>query len=55
MLEKTLMKYLPFACTSLVDLVDDDVLCFGSLTTTHREAALLTSTAQHGGLREVSA
>jgi hypothetical protein len=27
MLEKTLMKYLPFAYTILVDLVDDDVLC----------------------------
>jgi hypothetical protein len=25
--EEILIKYLPFACTSLVDLVDDDVLC----------------------------
>jgi hypothetical protein len=24
---ETLTKYLSFACTSLVDLVDDDVLC----------------------------
>jgi hypothetical protein len=24
---ETLTKYLPFACMSLVDIVDDDVLC----------------------------
>jgi hypothetical protein len=26
MLKKTIMKYLPFACTSLVDIVNGDVL-----------------------------
>jgi hypothetical protein len=34
-------------------LVDDDVLFLVSLTTTHGEVGLPTSTAQHGGLREV--
>jgi hypothetical protein len=47
------MKYLPCACASLVVFVDDDVLFLVSLTTTHREAGLPTSTAQRGGLREV--
>jgi hypothetical protein len=37
----------------LVSLVDDDVLFFASLTTTHGEAGLPTSMAQRGGLREV--
>jgi hypothetical protein len=37
----------------LVSLVDDDVLFLASLTTTHGEAGLPTSTAQRGGLREV--
>jgi hypothetical protein len=32
--------------------VDDDVLFLASLTTTHGEFGLPTSTAQHGGLRE---
>jgi hypothetical protein len=35
--------------------VDDDVLFLASLTTTHGEASLPTSTAQHGGLCEVGA
>jgi hypothetical protein len=39
----------------LCSLVDDDVLFLTSLTTTHGEAGLLTSTAQRGGLREVGA
>jgi hypothetical protein len=39
----------------LVSLVEEDVLFLASLTTTHREAGLPTSTAQCGGLREVSA
>jgi hypothetical protein len=34
-------------------LVGDDVLFLTSLTTTHREAGLPTSTAQRGGLCEV--
>jgi hypothetical protein len=38
----------------LGSLVDDDVLFFTLLTTTHGEAGLLTSTAQRGGLREIS-
>jgi hypothetical protein len=49
------MNDLPCACASLVVFVDDDVLFSVSLTTTHREAGLPTSTAQRGGLREVSA
>jgi hypothetical protein len=49
------MKYLPCACASLVVFVDDDVLFLVSLTTSHREAGLPTSTAQRGGLREVGA
>jgi hypothetical protein len=47
------MKYLPCACVSLVVFVDDDILFLVSLTTTHGEAGLLTSTAWRGGLREV--
>jgi hypothetical protein len=39
----------------LGSLVDDDVLFLASLTTTHGEAGLPTSTAQRGGLREVGA
>jgi hypothetical protein len=39
----------------LVSLVDDDILFLASLTTTHGEAGLPTSTAQRGGLREVGA
>jgi hypothetical protein len=39
----------------LGSLVDDDVLFLSSLTTTHEEAGLPTSTAQCGGLREVGA
>jgi hypothetical protein len=37
----------------LGSLVDVDVLFLASLTTTHGEAGLPTSTAQRGGLREV--
>jgi hypothetical protein len=37
----------------LGSLVDDDILFLVSLTTTHEEASLPTSTAQRGGLREV--
>jgi hypothetical protein len=39
----------------LVSLVDDDILFLSSLTTTHRDAGLPTSTAQRGGVHEVSA
>jgi hypothetical protein len=49
------MNDLPCACTILVVYVDDDVLFLVSLTTTHGEAGLPTSTAQRGGLREVGA
>jgi hypothetical protein len=52
--EETLAKYLPFACMSLVGLVVTYYV-LDSLTTTHGEAGLPTSTTQHGGLREVSA
>jgi hypothetical protein len=54
--ERTLTKYLPFACTSLVGLLLMAMYyILDSLTTTHGEASLPTSTAQHGGLREVGA
>jgi hypothetical protein len=50
------MNDLPRACASLVVFfVDDDVLFLVSLTTSHGEAGLPTSTAQRGGLREVGA
>jgi hypothetical protein len=49
------MNDFPCVCASLVVFVDDDVLFFVSLTTTHGEAGLPTSTTQRGGLREVSA
>jgi hypothetical protein len=39
----------------LVILVEEDILFLVSLTTTHGEAGLPTSTAQCGGLREVGA
>jgi hypothetical protein len=39
----------------LVSLADDDILFLSSLTTTHRDAGLPTSTAQRGGVHEVSA
>jgi hypothetical protein len=39
----------------LVSLVDNDVLFLASLTTTHGEARLPTTTAQCGCLREVGA
>jgi hypothetical protein len=35
--------------------VDDNILFLASLTTSHGEAGLPTSTAQRGGLREVGA
>jgi hypothetical protein len=49
------MKYLALCLRELVSLVDDDVLLLASLTNTHGEAGLPTSTAQRGGLREVGA
>jgi hypothetical protein len=49
------MKYLDLCLRELVSLVDDDVLFLASLTTTRGGTGLPTSTAQHGGLREVSA
>jgi hypothetical protein len=45
------MKYLALCLCELVSLVDADVLFLASLTTTHGEAVLPTSTAQRGGLR----
>jgi hypothetical protein len=39
----------------MVVFLDDGVLLLAPLTTTHGEAGLPTSTAQRGGLREVSA
>jgi hypothetical protein len=45
-----------FLCLcELGSLVDNDVLLLVSLTTSHREAGLATSTSQRGGLREVGA
>jgi hypothetical protein len=49
------MKYFPYAYTILVVFVDDDVLFLVSLTTTHEEAGLPTSTAKRGCLRVVGA
>jgi hypothetical protein len=49
------MNDLPFAYASLVVFVHDDVLFLVSLTITHGEAGLPTSTTQRGGLHEVSA
>jgi hypothetical protein len=53
---KTLLilnEALALCLCELGTLVDDDVLFLASLTTTHKEAGLPTSTAQRGGLREV--
>jgi hypothetical protein len=47
------MKHFALCLCELGSLVDDDVLFLTSLTTTHGEAGLPTSTTQHGGLREV--
>jgi hypothetical protein len=49
-----LNEALALCLRELGSLVDDDVLFLASLTTTHGEAGLLTSTAQRGGLREVA-
>jgi hypothetical protein len=48
-----LSEALALCLHELGSLVDDGVLCIASLTTTHREASLPTSTAQRGGLHEV--
>jgi hypothetical protein len=48
-----LNEVLALCLHKLASLVDDDVLFLVLLTTTHVEAGLPTSTAQHGGLREV--
>jgi hypothetical protein len=47
------MKRFSLCLCELGSPVDNDVLLLASLTTTHREAGLPTSTAQHGGLHEV--
>jgi hypothetical protein len=55
---KTLLilnEALSLCLCELGTLVDDDVLFLASLTTTHKEAGLPTSTAQRGGLRVVGA
>jgi hypothetical protein len=49
------MKHFAFCLCEPGSLVDNDVLLLASLTTSHREAGLPTSTAQRGGLREVGA
>jgi hypothetical protein len=49
------MKHFAFCLCEPGSLVDNDVLLLVSLTTSHREAGLPTSTAQLGGLREVGA
>jgi hypothetical protein len=50
-----LNEALALCLRELGSLVDDDVLFLVSLTTTHGEAGLPTSTAQRGGLCEVGA
>jgi hypothetical protein len=47
------MKHYAFCLCEPGSLVDNDVLFLVSLTTSHLEAGLPTSTAQRGGLREV--
>jgi hypothetical protein len=47
------MKHFALCLCELGSLVDNDVLLLASLTTTHGEAGLPTSTAQRGGLREI--
>jgi hypothetical protein len=49
------MNHFAMCLRELGSLVDYSVLFLASLTTTHREAGLSTSTAQRGGLREVGA
>jgi hypothetical protein len=49
------VKHFALCLCELGSLVDNDVLLFASLTTTHGEAGLPTSTTQRGGLREVGA
>jgi hypothetical protein len=46
------MKHFAFYLCEPGSLVDNDVLLFVSLTSSHREAVLPTSTTQLGGLRE---
>jgi hypothetical protein len=48
-----LNEVLGLCLRELGSLVDDDGLLLASLTTTHGEVGLPTSTAQRGGLREV--
>jgi hypothetical protein len=50
-----LNEILALCLRELTNLVDDDILFLVSLTTTHGEAGLPTSTAQRGGLHEVRA
>jgi hypothetical protein len=50
-----LNEVLTLCLRELVSLVDVDVLILVSLTTTHGEAGLPTSTAQRGGLCDVGA
>jgi hypothetical protein len=50
---KAEMKHFDFCLWEPGSLVDNDVLLLVSLTTSHREAGLPTSTGQRGGLREV--
>jgi hypothetical protein len=50
-----LNEALALCLRDLGTLVDDDILFLVSLTTTHGEAGLPTSTAQCGGLCEVGA
>jgi hypothetical protein len=50
-----LNEVLALCLCELGSLVDGDVLFLASLTTTHGEAGLPTSTAQRGGLCEVGA
>jgi hypothetical protein len=50
-----LNEALALCLRELGSLVDGDVLFLISLTTTHGEVVLPTSTTQHGSLREVGA
>jgi hypothetical protein len=49
-----LMRYLPLCLLELGSLLIVDVLYLAPLNTTHGEAGLPTSTAQWGGLGEIS-
>jgi hypothetical protein len=50
-----LNEVLTLCMRELGSLADDDILFLASLTITHEEAGLPTSTAQCRGLREVGA